>query len=112
MTKIQSTIDPSKLLITDDPYTEVRPAPPSKYEAVFSALNAGQRIVCPEGAASKIAGQLKKWLIAHGHKAPIVRARERCKDGKGGVWWMQEALTPATVWQTENKQAPKLKRAA
>jgi hypothetical protein len=28
----------------------------------------------------------------------VVRARERCNDGEGGVWWIKEAEKPRTVW--------------
>ena len=111
-TKTQGSIDPTKLQIIDEPYTEGRAAPPSKYDPIFSRLKVEQRIVCPAGSASKIGGQLKKWLAARGHKDAVVRARERCSDGNGGVWWRAKAATPSSVWQTPDKQAPKLKRAA
>jgi hypothetical protein len=36
---------------------------------------------------------------------PIVRARERCDDGLGGVWWIKEAEKPKTVWRGLEKKA-------
>ena len=101
MTKSKAPInflDPSTLRIVDEPYKDGRASPVSKYEAIFSALKPNQRMVCPQGSASRLSAQLRNWLEKKGHKAPIVRARERCDDGLGGVWWIKEAEKPRTVW--------------
>ncbi len=104
MTKI-SRIDPSALSIVDEPYTDGRARPVSKYEAVFSQLKPGQRLRCPDGTASRLSAQLKKWLASNGHKNAMVRARERCDDGQGGVWWIKPEEKPKTVWQGLRKAA-------
>ncbi len=104
MTKI-SRIDPSALSIVDEPYTDGRARPISKYEAIFSELPQNQRLRCPDGTASRLSAQLKKWLAGKGHKGAIVRAKERCDDGQGGVWWMLPEEKPRTVWQELRKAA-------
>lgn len=98
-------IDPSTLSIVDEPYTDGRARPISKYEAVFSQLKPGQRLRCPDGTASRLSAQLKKWLASEGHKGAIVRARERCDDGQGGVWWMLPEEKPKTVWRDLERKA-------
>ena len=101
MTKAKNPIqylDPSKLRIVDEPYKDGRATPVSKYEPVFSAVKPNQRIVCPTGSAARLSAQFRNWLEKKGHKDVIVRARERCDDGEGGVWWIQEAKKPRTVW--------------
>lgn len=101
MTKAKNPIqyiDPSKLRIVDEPYKDGRASPVSKYEPVFSAVKPNQRIVCPAGSAARLAAKFRNWLEKKGNKDVIVRARERCDDGQGGVWWIQEAKKPRTVW--------------
>lgn len=100
-----SFIDPSTLRIVDEPYKDGRATSVSKYEPIFSALKPNQRMVCPAGSGSRLAAQLKQWLANKGHKSPVVRARERCDDGLGGVWWIQEAKKPKTVWQDLERKA-------
>lgn len=109
-----SVIDPSSLSIVDEPYEDGRSIVKSKYDGVFGSLNPNQRLACPAGTASRIGAQLKKWLSARGEKDPVVRAKERCKDDRGGVWWIKEvpAVTVATAWKTPDTKAPKLRRAA
>jgi hypothetical protein len=68
-------------------------------------LKPNQRMVCPNGSASRLSAQLRNWLEKKGHKEPIVRARERCDDGEGGVWWIKEAEKPKTVWRGLEKKA-------
>ncbi len=89
-------IDVQQLRIVDEPYRSGR-CVCSKYDEIFSQLQKGQRLVCQAGHAGKLGNSLKKWLAARGQKAPLVRARERCDDGQGGVWWLEKP--PATVWQ-------------
>ena len=108
MTKSKAPInflDPSTLRIVDEPYKDGRSIPVSKYEAIFSQLKPNQRMVCPNGSASRLSAQLRNWLEKKGHKDPIVRARERCDDGEGGVWWIKEAEKPKTVWRGLEKKA-------
>lgn len=117
MTKTKNpanVIDPSELSIVNEAYKDGRSQAKSKYDGIFSALAANQRLVCPAGSASRIAAQLKKWLTVRGEKDPVIRAKERCQDDSGGVWWIKEVapVTVATAWKTPNGQAPKLKRAA
>lgn len=108
MTKTKTPInflDPSTLRIVDEPYKDGRASPVSKYEAIFSALKPGQRLVCQHGSASRLSAQLRNWLEKKGHKNVIVRARERCDDGLGGVWWIQEDPKPKTVWRGLERKA-------
>ena len=81
-------IDLSTLYITDEPFVEGRAAQVSKYETIFSKLPKNQRLVCPSGKAGRIGQSLRDWLEKRGHEAPVVRSKERCDDGKGGVWWL------------------------
>ena len=108
MTKTKNPIqylDPSTLRIVDEPYKDGRSIPVSKYETIFSALKPNQRMVCPSGSASRLSAQLRNWLEKKGVKEPIVRARERCDDGQGGVWWIKEAEKPKSVWRGLEKKA-------
>ena len=94
MTKSKSPInflDPSTLRIVDEPYKDGRSIPVSKYRTNLFPPSAepahgvperfSQPPICP---ASQLAGK-------KGHKEPIVRARERCDDGEGGVWWIRRS---------------------
>lgn len=108
MTKAKNPInflDPSVLRIVDEPYKDGRALPVSKYEPIFGAVKPGQRIVCPDGTASRLAAQFRKWLENRGRRDVVVRARERCDDGLGGVWWIQEAQKPKTVWRHLERKA-------
>ena len=107
MTKSKAPInflDPSTLRIVDEPYKDGRASPVSKYEPIFSKLKPGQRIVCPTGYAARLSAQCRNWLEKKGHKNVVVRARERCDDGLGGVWWIQEEPKPKTVWRGLGKK--------
>ena len=81
-------IDLSTLYITDEPFSESHPVQGSKYDEIFSKLPKNQRLVCATGQAARISQGLRKWLEKRGHEAAVVRAKERCDDGKGGVWWL------------------------
>jgi hypothetical protein len=85
------TINASCLYVVDEPFEEARSAPPSKYEEVFMQMEANKRLVCAPDEAPKLKSALEKWLIRRGEKEPVCRARSRCKDGNGGVWWLKEA---------------------
>lgn len=90
--------------VTDEPYSSKRAAPVSKYHEVFVTLKPGQRIVCEEAFVVNIKNALGKWLHHQGHKGATARAKLRCADGKGGVWWIPAPPpTPATHWQAAFK---------
>lgn len=91
-----NAINPKDLSITDDPFPGRWSRGTSKYAEKFSSAKQGKRIKCPEGTAARLAAQFKKWLQAQGHKSPEVRSINCCKDGFGGVWWMEKE--PASVW--------------
>jgi len=82
------SIDPASLKIVDEAYVAERPPQGSKYDDIFSRLKQGQRIVCGAGHAGRLSQQLRVWLCQRGIDAPLVRCKERCDDGKGGVWWL------------------------
>lgn len=82
-------IDPSSLYITDEPFVESRPVQGSKYDEIFSKLPKNQRLVCATGQAGRVSYALRKWLEKRGHEAAVVRSKDRCDDGKGGVWWLE-----------------------
>ena len=82
-------IDVSTFFITDEPYEENRRYYGSKYDAIFAKLKHNQRLAVPEGTAARVGQSLRKWLEKMGHTRPIVRSKEVCKDGMGGVWWLE-----------------------
>jgi hypothetical protein len=107
-------IDLSTLYITDEPFVEGRSAQVSKYETIFSKLPKNQRLVCPSGKAGRIGQSLRDWLEKRGHEAAVVRSKERCDDGKGGVWWLEgeRAARPIRVKTTFASVAPMAKVSA
>ena len=101
-------LDPAELSISNDAYTGRERSSEGKYAELFSKVKQGQRIVCPEGRAGGIAHAYAKWLKKNiGAKQPIVRTKDRCDDGKGGVWWLgeKEAKPAATHWVGLKKAA-------
>ena len=80
--------DVASLSISNDPFVGRKRKEGSKYDAIFSQLKIGQRLVCHSDAAARLASQLKQWLVKRGHKNPVVRAVSQYGDGKGGVWWL------------------------
>lgn len=98
-------IDVATLRILDEPYTDGRATQKTKYDEFFSGVKPNKRIVCPTGKAGGLASSYRKWLMKRGEKSPVVRSRETCEDGDGGVWWIKEAVKPATVWQGMDKKA-------
>lgn len=98
-------IDVASLRVVDEPYTDGRAMQTTKYDAFFATVQPNKRIQCPAGKASGLASSFRKWLQKRGHKDVLVRSRERCDDGCGGVWWIQEAQKPKTVWQQLEKKA-------
>jgi hypothetical protein len=101
-------IDPSSLYITDEPFVGGRAVQGSKYDEIFSKLPKNQRLVCATGQAARLSQGLRKWLEKRGHEAAVVRSKERCDDGKGGVWWLdgERAERPSRVKTTFASDAP------
>lgn len=98
-------IDVSTLRISDEPYIDGRADQKTKYDEFFASVKPNKRIVCPSGKANGLASSFRKWLTKHGEKSPLVKSRETCEDGHGGVWWVKEAVKPATVWCALEKKA-------
>ena len=100
----QGSIDPASLKIVDEAYVAERPPQGSKYDEIFSRLKQGQRLVCGAGHAGRLSQQLRVWLCQRGIDAPLVRCKERCNDGKGGVWWLgQKEEQPAKPVKLKTK---------
>lgn len=77
--------------IDDTPFENKRVVGESKYHALFSSLEQGQRLYCHPEAANRVSAGLRKWLMSHrGCKNPRVASKTHCADGKGGVWWLGE----------------------
>ena len=98
-------IDVAALRVVDEPYTDGRAMQATKYDAFFSTVQPNKRIQCPQGKAGGLANSFRKWLQKRGHKDVVVKSRERCDDGQGGVWWIKEAEKPKTVWRGLEKKA-------
>jgi hypothetical protein len=107
-------IDPASLYITNEPFEEGRTVQGSKFDEIFSSLPKNQRLVCATGQAAGLSNQLRKWLARRGHEAAVVRSKERCDDGKGGVWWLEgeRAARPIRVKTTFASVAPMAKVSA
>lgn len=105
MKQMKGSINPADLGIDDTPYEPARRGTESKYDATFAALKPGQRLKCPPDTANRLSAQYKKWLISHGNPSAEVRARNRCEDGFGGVWWIKAGEKPRTVWAGLKKAA-------
>ena len=102
----QGSIDPASLKIVDEAYVAERPPQGSKYDEIFSKLKQGQRLVCGAGHAGRLSQQLRVWLRQRGIDAPLVRCKERCNDGLGGVWWLgQKEEQPAKPVKLKTKFA-------
>lgn len=91
-------IDVAALRVVDEPYTDGRALQTTKYDAFFATVQPNKRIQCPQGKAGGLANSFRKWLQKGGRKDVVVKSRERCSDGMGGVWWIQEAAKPKTAW--------------
>lgn len=100
-----TNIDVASLRISDDEYSDGRATQKTKYDEFFASVKPNKRIVCPAGKSGGLASSFRKWLIKRGEKAPIVKSRDKCDDGDGGVWWLKEAVKPATLWQAIEKKA-------
>ena len=98
-------IDVASLRVVDEPYADGRAMQATKYDRFFETVQPNKRIQCPHGKAGGLANSFRKWLQKRGHKDVVVKSRERCEDGLGGVWWIKEAEKPRTVWQQLEKKA-------
>lgn len=101
MSKTYQPIDPSELSISNDAYAGRERTSQGKYAHIFSKVKQGQRIICQAGRSGGIAHAYAKWLKHNiGAKQPIIRTKDHCPDGKGGVWWLgeKEAKPASTVW--------------
>ena len=87
--KNNTPIDVSTLQIIDEPHKDARIEKKTKYDEFFERVPQNQRIQCPSGKAGGLASCLRKWLIKRGHN-PIIKSRERCDDGLGGVWMVEK----------------------
>lgn len=98
-----SLIDPASLRIVDEEFLDAPRIAASKYDAIFAKLRPGQRLVCPPGVADRLAQTRRVWLKKRGHRPPLVKNRNLCQDGLGGVWWLgakeqaQPMPTPAPI---------------
>lgn len=90
---------------TNDPMPPRRTVA-GKYDAVFSQVQPGQRIVCPPGTGSRLAVQLRKWLAMRNYQDVRVRGIDRCDDGHGDVWLISARKPVATRWNTPGGAAP------
>lgn len=106
-----SKYDLSKMSVTNESFSAfpVRRAK-SKYDDLFRKVAQDMRLKCPPGTSARMAAGLKKWLIQQGHANPIVKSREHCGDGMGGVWWLGEAEAKPAKIKTTLAKAPWLSR--
>lgn len=61
--KATDLYDVASLSISNDPFVGRKRKEGSKYDAIFSKLKIGQRLVCHSDAAARLASQLKQWLV-------------------------------------------------
>lgn len=101
--KTRGELDPSALVICDDPLPAGRASPGAKYVPVFTAMKPGQAIKCKPEEVTRVGHAMRKWIAEN--KLPFVmrlQARYHA-DGMGRCW-----LLPAP----EKAEAPKLKKVA
>lgn len=99
--------DITQISIIDEPYPQpVRASVESKYAAVFSRLQPGQRLACASADTARIASALRKWVQVHrADPKPIIRIVRECADGRGGVWWLAQTAAPAPAKPARAKTA-------
>lgn len=83
--KPPQSIDPSTLVICNDPIPGHRASSGNKYEAVLLSLKHGQCVKCAPGEVGGVAGALRK-LIEHKKLTGTVRTMKNYGDGRGRVW--------------------------
>ncbi len=100
----RADLDPSALVICDDPLPAGRASPGAKYVPVFSAMKPGQAIKCKPEEVARVGHAMRKWITKN--KLPyIFRLQTRYHaDGMGRCW-----LLPAPE---KAEAGPKLKKVA
>ena len=89
MTRAQTKrIDPSTLVVCNDPIPGHRASCGNKYETVLKSLKYGQCVKCAPSAVGGVAGALRK-MIELGKVAGVVRTMRDYGDGMGRVWLME-----------------------
>lgn len=103
--KTRGELDPSALVICDDPLPVGRASPGAKYVPVFTAMKPGQAIKCKPEEVTRVGHAMRKWIAEN--KLPyLMRLQARYHaDGQGRVWLIE---APAL----EKSEAPKLKKVA
>jgi hypothetical protein len=104
--KTRGELDPSALVICDDPLPAGRSSPGAKYVPVFASMKPGQAIKCKPEEVTRVGHAMRKWIAQN--KLPFVmrlQARYHA-DGLGRVW----LLADPKAAQTE--AAPRLKKVA
>jgi hypothetical protein len=96
--KVYESINTADLALCDDKPKSIRPAGGSKYHAVFeAAVQTGQAIKTPPGAASTVANIARTWLRRQGYTSVGIKSTGNYGDGSntGRVWLMRAESTPA-----------------
>lgn len=89
-------IDPSTLVVCDDPLPGHRASCGNKYEEVLMSLKHGQCVKCAPSAVGGVAGALRK-LIEHKKVTGTVRTMKNYGDGLGRVWLMPAKATKTAL---------------
>jgi len=66
----RADLDPSALVICDDPLPAGRASPGAKYVPVFSAMKPGQAIKCKPEEVARVGHAMRKWITKNGKSAP------------------------------------------
>lgn len=104
--KTRGELDPSALVICDDPLPAGRSSPGAKYVPVFTSMKPGQAIKCKPEEVVRVGHAMRKWISQN--KLPYkmqLQARYHA-DGLGRVWLLEDP----NAAQTE--AAPRLKKVA
>ena len=89
--KVVKYVDPTKLVIANDPLPSGRASPEKKYDALFSKMKPGQCLVCESDEAGKIGHAMGVWLKNTGKPGSVRTTRNYEADGKGRVWLVAAA---------------------
>lgn len=76
--------------LTDEPYTPRDRTAVSKYAQFFETVQKNKRIKCETKKVGAIAKALETWLNKHVCEDALIRTRQVCPDGMGGIWWLGE----------------------
>lgn len=85
-------IDLATLTIANDPLPTRRVVAGLKYDALFSALQVGQCIVCAPLESGKIGSALNAWLHKKGLNNVVKTCRNYETDEKGRVWLLEPVV--------------------